>query len=106
MQQDTQKSVFEANGLKLKYEPNRISLQNKARKMMGEITFPAIDSNTVEIDHSYVDPSLRGQGIAAKLVEVTVDYLRKEGKKAVPTCSYVKMRFDQNPDYQSIMPKK
>jgi len=105
MQQETYKPVPGVEDMKFKYEANRIALQDKAGKEVGEITFPSIDTNTVEINHTFVDPSLRGQGLAAKLVEAAVEKLRNEGKKAVPTCSYVKARFEENSEYQSLVPK-
>jgi len=106
MQQGAKKTLQSFANLLFKYEANRIALLDKGGKTMAEITFPAIDDKTVNIDHSFVDPSLRGQGVAAKLVEVTVDHLKNEGKKAVPTCSYVKAQFDAKPEYQSLLPPK
>jgi len=106
MQKGALKALQGITNLLLKAEPNRIALLDKTGKTMAEITFPAIDANTVEIDHSFVDPSLRGQGIAGKLVQAAVEQISNEGKKAIPTCSYVKTQFDAKPEYQSLIPPK
>lgn len=34
-------------------------------KTLAEVTFPNIDDTTVDINHTFVDPSLRGQGVGA-----------------------------------------
>lgn len=104
MAEKSTKPVPGADGFKFRYEANRICLQNKSGKNVGEITFPDIDDKTVDIDHTYVDPSLRGQGLAAKLLDAAVDLIRSKGKKAVPTCSYVVAKFEENKDYQSLQP--
>jgi len=40
-----------------------------------------------------VDPSLRGQGIAEKLVDAMVEEMKEQNKKIKPTCSYVVKLF-------------
>ena len=56
--------------------------------------------------HTYVDHSLRGKGIAAKLLELTADELRKTNRKAVPTCSYAVKWFEDHPEQTDIIDKK
>ncbi len=86
--QAAKKNIIETADLVFFSEANRILLQNKTGKMLGEITFPNVGKNTVEIDHTFVDSSLRGQGMAGKLVELAVEQIKSEGKQAIPTCTY------------------
>ena len=44
--------------------------------------------NAVNILHVIVEPSMRGNGIAAQLVEHVVSDEKNEGKEIIPTCSY------------------
>ena len=44
--------------------------------MVAEVTFPQIRPGAVVIDHTWVDPSLRGQGAAGQLMQAVVDALR------------------------------
>ena len=44
-------------------ENHKIYAQNEAGERLAEVDFPALDENTVSIDHTFVDPSLRGQGV-------------------------------------------
>ena len=48
-------------------EKNRITYVQNG-EMLAEITFPALenDENTVNIDHTFVNDVLRGQGVAGR----------------------------------------
>lgn len=67
-------------------------------ELMAEITFPSIDEHTVNINHTFVHPNLRGQHIAASLMEAVVEELRKQNKQCIATCSYAKGWFEKHPD--------
>ena len=77
--------------------PNKIEYESDGN-ILAEITFPAMDETTVNINHTFVDDSLRGQGIAGKLMELTVQQLEQTGRKAVATCSYAQKWFEKNPE--------
>jgi len=65
---------------------NRIYMNDENGKMIAEVTFPNLDDNTIVIDHTFVDDSLRGQGIAAKLMLEVIDYAKSTNKKIKATC--------------------
>ncbi|MGX8709482.1 MAG: GNAT family N-acetyltransferase [bacterium] len=88
--------------MELKQERNRIFAENESGSIVAEVTFPDIDEQTVNIDHTFVDDSLRGQGIAGKLMEATADLLRQQNRKARLTCSYAVKWFDNHPEYYDI----
>ena len=71
-------------------------------KVMGEVIYPSINDNTVNINHTFVDPSLRGQGIAGKLMTEVFKYLRKNNKKVICTCSYAASWLEQHPEYYEL----
>ena len=48
-------------------ESNRIYYEQEGRTL-AEITFPALDDTTVNIDHTFVDECLRGQGVTGRLM--------------------------------------
>ena len=75
----------------------------RIRKKKGEVTFPPIDEDTVNINHTFVDSSLRGMGMAGKLMEAAAREIRKEGKKAVLSCSYAIKWFDSHEEYKDIL---
>ena len=69
-------------------EENRICMRADAGRIIAEVTFPETSENVYTIDHTFVDSSLRGQGIAGKLVQAAVDEIEKKGGKVTATCSY------------------
>lgn len=58
---------------------NRIVLVDDEAQALAEIDFPAMEEEpgTVEITHTYVDESLRGRGLAGKLMTRLITYLER-----------------------------
>lgn len=81
---------------------NRFYKNNEEGKMIAEVTYVPAGDTKVILDHTFVDPSLRGQGIAGQLVKRVVDEMRVEGKKIVPLCPFAKAEFDRKPEYKDI----
>lgn len=44
-------------------------------------------------NHTWVDDSLRGQGVARQLLDAAVEFARQKHVKIVPICSYVEVMF-------------
>lgn len=84
---------------------NQIALYSENGLLLAEVTFPYTDEtrSTVEVNHTFVDASLRGQGIAGKLMIELADELDKRGLKAVPTCSYAVGWFEKHPEYARLV---
>ena len=85
------------------HEKNRIFAVNEEGRLIAEVTFPNIGDYVVNINHTFVDASLRGQGVASQLLEEAYEEIKKQGKTAVMTCSYAKKWFAHNPLAQDIM---
>lgn len=47
-----------------------------------------IDDGRLDIQHTVVDPALRGQGIGRRLVDAALDFAQREGLKVEASCSY------------------
>ena len=77
-------------------EENRIYKKDNNEKIIAEITFNQISEDTYNIDHTFVDESLRGQGIAKELVEKAIEEIRKKNGKIEATCSYAKHYLEKN----------
>lgn len=87
-------------------ESNRIYCEDAQGKMVAEVTFPDINYHVVNLNHTFVDDSLRGQGIAAKLMTQAAEQIRSSGKKVIPTCSYAVKWFEKNTQYADILETK
>ena len=77
---------------------NRIFMNDENGKTIAEVTFPNLDDNTIIIDHTFVEDSLRGQGIAAKLMLEVIKYAKENNKNIKATCSYALKWFEKNKD--------
>lgn len=89
--------------MKFTYNPNQIALFHSDNNLLAEVTFPNVDQNTVNINHTFVDDSLRGQGVAGQLMEAAAEQLRSQGKKAILTCSYAVNWFEKHPEYSDLV---
>jgi uncharacterized protein len=71
---------------------------------LAELTFSAApDRQLVILEHTEVDESLRGQGIARKLVETAVTWAREQQIKLVPVCPFAKAVFDREPAFRDVL---
>ena len=61
-----------------------------------------LSDDVLVIESTKVDPSLRGQGIAAILVDYAVMFARKNNYKVKATCSYARKQLNNNPDYEDV----
>jgi len=69
----------------------------------AELTFSRPDAKTVIADHTWVPPSLRGQGIAEALVKRLMDDARANGFRVVPRCSYVRKLAARHPEWDDLI---
>ena len=88
--------------MEFRQEPGRIFSLDESGRLLAVVTFPQREG-VAEIDHTFVDPSLRGQGVAGQLLKAAADTLRAEGRKARPTCSYAVRWFETHPEYADLL---
>lgn len=82
-------------------ENERIYANNQEGKLIAEITFP-IKDGVATIDHTFVDQSLRGQGIAGELVKLAADKILANGHRIAATCPYAVVWFQRHPHYTTV----
>jgi hypothetical protein len=84
------------------FEENRIFAQTDDL-LLAEVTFPYRDESRVNIDHVYVDESLRGLGIASELMLEAYKYLKQRDLMIIAKCPYAISWFKKHPEYQDIV---
>ena len=70
-------------------------------KLVAEVTFPT-KGCVATIDHTFVDDSLRGQGVAAELVRLAADKILADGKMIAATCPYAVAWLLRHPEYPVV----
>ena len=90
------------NFMDFKESNEKIWLEDENGKITAYVEFP--EKNGVpNVMHTVVDPSLRGQGIAGRLLTALVEKMEKENKKLELTCSYAVEWFNKNREYGRVL---
>ncbi len=84
-------------------ETHQITVKNEDGKIIVKATFPFIKPGVVNVNHTYVDPSLRGQGVASNLMHEVVDHIKDQGFKVVATCPYAVVWFKKHREYEGLI---
>ena len=61
------------------------------------------DGDTFVITHVGVHPELRGQGIAGKIVQVSLEYAIGKSLRVIPMCSYAAAYIRRHPQYSDLI---
>ena len=64
---------------------------------IAEMAF-GINKDVMIVYHTEVDERLKGQGIAQKLLDHMVNYVRSNHLKVYPLCPYVSVQFKRHAD--------
>ncbi|WP_442548610.1 GNAT family N-acetyltransferase [Chengkuizengella axinellae] len=83
---------------------NKFYIENDGQNV-AEITFVPSGNKRLIIDHTFVDPQLRGQRVGEALVEKVVEYAREGNKTIIPLCPFAKRQFDQKKEYVDVLEK-
>lgn len=60
------------------------------------------NGNQLVITHVGVHPSLRGQGIAGKIVEAALKHARENSLRVIPMCSYAAAYLRRHPEHADL----
>jgi predicted GNAT family acetyltransferase len=75
----------------------------KNGQRLGEMTYSRADAKLAIIDHTEVDPSLAGQGVARKLLDAAVQWARESGTKFAVTCPYASAQFAKDASIRDVL---
>ena len=76
---------------------------NDAGQRIAEISYVWSGEHKIIANHTWVDDSLRGQGVARKLLDVLVAFARKKNLKIIATCSYVVVMFKRDKSLADVV---
>jgi uncharacterized protein len=63
----------------------------------------SLSAGRVAFTHTRVPAAYQGQGLAARLVEVGLQWAQAEGLKVTPACSYVHVYIQRHPEWQHLV---
>jgi len=89
--------------MEIKKGNNKFYIGESEDNIMARITWKNGGNNIIVIDHTIVDPSLRGQGIAGDLINKVAEMAREEGLKIVPVCSYAVVKMTRTNEYEDVL---
>ncbi len=68
----------------------------------SELTY-TLSEGVMRASHTFVPESMRGQGIAKKLVLELISYAKENSYQIHPVCSYVQTFFERNKEYKDLV---
>ncbi len=74
---------------------NKFYVNDAEGNQVAEIVFVPTGEHLSIIEHTDVDPSLKGQGVGKLLVAKVVEKMRAENRKVIPLCPFAKHEFDR-----------
>ena len=77
----------------------RLSL---GREIVGELTY-RLEPGVVLLAHTEIQPSLRGRGLATRLVRSALEDIRRQGLKVTPLCPFVRAFIGRYPEYEDLV---
>ena len=76
---------------------------NASGQRIAEISYVWSGEHKIIANHTWVDDSLRGQGVARQLLDVLVAFAREKNLKIVATCSYVDVMFRRDKSLADVV---
>src|SRR5579864_2312510 len=55
------------------------------------------------LTHAEVPRALRGRGMGARLTAATLDLIRAQGGRVVPSCPYIALFMRRHPEYDDLL---
>lgn len=69
----------------------------------AEMTFIKNTPNTITVNHTWVNPDHRGEGLAQLLYKDMVEHAKQNNLKVIPQCSFVDNMFTQQAQDQHLL---
>jgi uncharacterized protein len=87
----------------VQHEPARRRFVANVGARESQLVYLRLDQDVVDFRSTYVDPSVRGQGVGEKLVREALEWARHEGLKIIPSCWFVDTVVRRHPEYEALL---
>ena len=88
--------------MEIKHENHRFLIRNEEGEVIAYLSYSYESDNVLIANSTFVDPVLRGQGIARKLLDHFAAFAREKDYKVRPLCSYVVDKFNNEETYDDL----
>lgn len=90
--------------MEIRHSDNRFYIfEADTQKEIGEIVYSKVSNGVISIDHTRVDETYQGHGLAGKLLNALLDYADLNNLKIVPVCEYAKAAFKKRPEIRFLL---
>jgi len=89
--------------MEIKKGTNSFYIGESEENPLAIITYVPSGENRIIADHTYVSGQLSGQGVGKLLLHELAEWARKENKKIIPRCSFVKAQMEKNKEYHDLL---
>lgn len=69
----------------------------------AEMTYIWAGTQKIIVDHTQVNPELKGQGMGGKLLDELVAFAREKKIKVLPLCPFANAQFEKNVGYRDVL---
>lgn len=85
------------------YQKDELFVLKEDENYLVHATFPIFEEGVVNIDHTFVDPSLRGQGVASEMMHEVMKYLKEKQMQVIATCPYAVVWLKKHKEYNDMV---
>jgi predicted GNAT family acetyltransferase len=89
--------------MQLEHEENNQRFVVRLPDGEAELGYAAQGADVLNLHHTFVPDSARGQGVGDVLVSGALDYARQHGKRIIPTCPYVAAWMQKHPEQNDLV---
>ncbi len=69
----------------------------------ADLTYARIGPHLIDVQHTYVPQSARGQGLAEALAEAAFAYAREHRDRVVPSCPFVRAWLERHREHWDLL---
>jgi predicted GNAT family acetyltransferase len=92
---------IDLNKLEVTHNISKSRFETLIEGLPGKLDY-ILDGKNFVITHVGVHPELRGQGVAARIVEASLAYARENELRVIPMCSYAAAYIRRNPQHAEL----
>lgn len=72
-------------------------------KPLAEMSYVPTGKSLIIVDHTTVSEQLKGQGVGKLLLDEVANWARRENKKIIPLCPFVKAQMAKGEEYRDVL---